>query len=52
MAENKMLKLKSGTDILQSIEDNILGEAILKYIAPHFYLSKNGDLVESQTTTN
>ena len=45
-AERKMLKLKSATDILKSIEDKILSDEILKYIAPYFYLSKNSDLIE------
>lgn len=40
IAERKMMKLKSGTEILKSIEDKVLNEAILKYIAPYFYLNK------------
>ena len=40
-AENKMMKLKFATEILKNIEDNILTDEILKYIAPHFYLTKN-----------
>ena len=39
-AERKMLKLKSSTEILKNIEDKILNDQILKYIAPHFYLNK------------
>ena len=42
-AERKMMKLKSGTDILKNIEDKILSDEILKYIAPYFYLSKNDE---------
>jgi len=42
-AERQMMKLKSGMDILQNIEDNVLSEEILKYITPHFYLTKTED---------
>ena len=42
-AERKMMKLKVATEILSSIEDKILSEAILKYIAPYFCLSKSDD---------
>jgi hypothetical protein len=40
-AQIKMMKLKSATEILGNIEDRLLCDEILKYIAPHFYLSKN-----------
>ena len=40
-AENKMMKLKSCTEIIKDIDDKILSEAILKYISPYFYLNKN-----------
>jgi|688.fasta_scaffold258254_1 hypothetical protein len=39
-AEREMMKVKSATDILKSIEDKILCEMILKYITPYFYLNK------------
>jgi len=41
-AEKKMLKLKYSTDILQSIEDKVLHDDVLKYIASHFFINKNG----------
>ena len=44
-AERKMMKLKSATDILKNIEDKVLGDEILKYIAPHFYLDKMDNLL-------
>lgn len=40
-AENKMFKLKYATDILKSIEDKVLHEDILKYIASHLYINKH-----------
>lgn len=40
-AEKKMLKLKYSTDILQSIEDKVLHDEVLKYIASHFFINKN-----------
>lgn len=40
IAEGKMMKLKLATEILNNIEDNILSDGILKYIAPYFYLTK------------
>ena len=45
-AERKMLKLKAGTEILKSIEDKVLNEAVLKHIAPYFYLCKTDDTIE------
>ena len=45
-AEKKMMKLKSGIEILKSIEDKLLCELILKYIAPYFYLSKGDNLLD------
>ena len=46
-AERKMMQLKISTDILKNIEDKLLSEEILKYVAPHFYLSKNDELIET-----
>lgn len=40
-AERKMLKLKYSTDILQSIENKVLHDEVLKYIASHFFMNKN-----------
>ena len=40
-AEREMIKLKSGTEVLKSIETKVLSEEILKYITPHFYLTRN-----------
>ena len=45
-AEKIMMKMKSGNDILNSIETKILSEEILKYITPHFYIIKNDELIE------
>jgi len=45
-AERIMMKMKSGNDILSSIETKILSEEILKYITPHFYIIKNDELIE------
>jgi hypothetical protein len=39
-AEKKMMKIKSATEIIKLIEDQILCEQVLKYIAPYFYLNK------------
>ena len=44
IAENKMMKLKSATEIIQNIEDKVLSDDILKYVAPHFYLNKADEL--------
>lgn len=46
-AERKMMKLKSATDILKNIEDKVLSDEILKYIAPYFYLNKHDDSIEN-----
>ena len=43
IAENKMMKLKSATEIIKNIEDKVLSEEILKYIAPHFYLNRTDE---------
>ena len=45
-AERQMMKLMSGNEILKSIENRVLNDDILKYITPHFYLTKNDELVE------
>ena len=45
-AERQMMKLKSGMEIIKSIETKILSEEILKYITPHFYLIKNDDSID------
>jgi hypothetical protein len=42
-AEKKMMKIKSVTEIIKQIEDKVLCEQILKYIAPYFYLNKTDD---------
>ena len=44
-AEKQMMKLKSGMEIIKSIETKVLNEEILKYITPHFYLNKN-DIID------
>ncbi|QKF94135.1 zinc finger C2H2-type protein [Fadolivirus algeromassiliense] len=45
-AEKKMLKLKHATEINQQINDKVLSEEVLKYIAPHFYLIKTEEMIE------
>lgn len=40
-AEKKMLKLTHANEILTKIEDKILCDDIMRYIAPYFYLSKD-----------
>ena len=45
-AERQMMKLKSGMEIIKSIETKVLSEEILKYITPHFYLIKNDESIE------
>ena len=47
IAEQKMMKLKSGTGILTSIENKTLSEEILKYIAPFLYLNKSDVPIET-----
>jgi len=44
-AEKQMMKLKSGMEIIKSIETKLLNEEILKYITPHFYLNKT-DIID------
>jgi len=44
-AERQMMKLKSGNEILKNIENRVLNDDILKYITPHFYLTKNDELI-------
>ncbi|ARF10004.1 hypothetical protein Indivirus_7_20 [Indivirus ILV1] len=41
--EIKMRKMKISAEIINEIKENHLSEQINKYIAPHFYLSKNND---------
>ena len=45
-AERQMMKLKSGMEIIKSIETKVLSEEILKYITPHFYLIKNDEFID------
>ena len=45
-AERQMMKLKSGMEIIKSIETKILSDDILKYITPRFYLIKNDDTID------
>ena len=45
-AERQMMKLKSGMEIIKSIETKVLSEEILKHITPHFYLIKNDDSID------
>jgi len=42
---NIMNNFTDASKILQLIEDKILEEEILKYMAPHLYLVKDGDLI-------
>jgi len=46
-AERQMMKLKSGMEIIKSIETKVLSDEILKYITPHFYLTKNDELIDT-----
>jgi hypothetical protein len=46
-AERIMFKLKSANEILKDIENKVLSEDILKYIAAHFYLTKSDELMET-----
>lgn len=39
--------LQSTSEILFDISNNLLAPQIIKYIAPHFYLTKNDELIES-----
>lgn len=45
-AESKMMKLKHANEIIQLIDDKVLSEDILKYIAPYFYLAKTEAALE------
>ena len=45
-AERQMMKLKSGMEIIKNIETKVLSEEILKYITPHFYLTKDIESIE------
>ena len=45
-AERQMMTLKSGMEIIKSIETKILSEEILKYITPHFYLTKDMESID------
>ena len=45
-AERQMMKLKSGMEIIKNIETKILSEEILKYITPHFYLTKDMESID------
>ena len=42
---DKMMNLQHARDIIQLIEDKVLEEEILKFMAPHLYLVKDGDLL-------
>lgn len=43
---DKMMNLQNARSIIQLIEDKELEEDILRYMAPHLYLVKDGDLLE------
>ena len=45
-AERQMIKLKSGMEIIKSIETKVLSEEILKYITPRFYLIKSDEVLD------
>ncbi|QKF93521.1 zinc finger protein C2H2-type protein [Fadolivirus algeromassiliense] len=40
-----MMNLKHANEIIQMIDDKIMEEEVLKYMAPHLFLVKDGDLL-------
>lgn len=43
--KKRMEDLKSSAEIISDIKNKVLSEQVIKYIAPHFYLSKNDELI-------
>lgn len=43
--KQRMDNLNASAEIIADIKNKVLSEQIIKYIAPHFYLSKNNELI-------
>jgi len=43
--KQRMDDLNASAEIIANIKNKVLSEQIIKYIAPHFYLSKNNELI-------
>ena len=43
--KQRMDDLNASAEIISDIKNKVLTDQIIKYIAPHFYLSKNNELI-------